>query len=189
MPGASFEAVTGRLGVGAIAFFGLFLLVDGLIGVFDLVEAMGKSVTWGIIGLLPTVVVTYIVGVLCLGIAEVALPRFPSFSLPKPEDMIAVSGTGSALLQQVYSEHLRNHELLKGAAASCLILAGGCVAQSPSMSGSIVTVWVFTAGALALAILSLLFSGRAARRAAAIAEAAHARREVPLNTPAGRTGA
>jgi hypothetical protein len=40
MPGASFDAVTGRLGVGAIAFFGLFLIVDGMIGVFDLVETM-----------------------------------------------------------------------------------------------------------------------------------------------------
>ena len=46
MPGASLEAVTGRLGVGAIAFLGLFLIVDGMqIGVFDLVETIGKSVT------------------------------------------------------------------------------------------------------------------------------------------------
>jgi hypothetical protein len=93
------------------------------------------------------------------------------------------------LLQQVYSEHLRNHELLKGASVSFLILAVGCIAESPSMSGSIVIVWFFTAGAIALAIPSLLFSVRAARRAAAIAEAAHARRESPLNTPAERTGA
>jgi hypothetical protein len=189
MPGASFDAVTGQLGVGAIAFFGLFLIVDGMIGVFDLVETMGKSVTWGIIGLLPTVVVTYIVGVFCLGIAEVVLSGFPSFSLPKPEDIIAVSRIGSTLLQQVYSEHLRNHELLEGTSVSFLILAVGCITESSSMSGSIVIVWFFTAGAIALAVLSLLFSGRAARRAAAIAEVAHARRESPLNTHAERTGA
>lgn len=104
MPGASLEAVTGRLGVGAIAFLGLFLIVDGMqIGVFDLVETIGKSVTWGIIGIVPTVVVTYIVGVFCLGIAEIVLSGLFSFTSPKPEDIIAVSSTGSALLQQLYS--------------------------------------------------------------------------------------
>jgi hypothetical protein len=184
MPGASFEAVTGRLGVGAIAFFGLFLIVDGiLVGVFDLVETIGKSVTWGIIGILPTVVVTYIIDVFCLGIAEIVLSRFPSFLSPKPEDIMAVSGTGSALLQQIYSEHLRNHELLKGTFVSFLILAVGCIAESRNMYGSIAIVWLFTAGSIALAVLSLLFSGRAAGRAAAIADAAHVQHELPSNRP------
>lgn len=189
MPGASFDAVTGRLGVGAIAFFGLFLIVDGMIGVFDLVETMGKSVTRGIIGILPTVVVTYIVGVFCLGIAEVVLSVFPVFSSPKPEDIITVSGTGSSLLQQLYAEHLRNHALLKGISVSFLILAVGCIAESPHMSGSIAIVWLFTAGAIALAVLSLLFSGRAARRAAAIADATHVQRELPSNTCVEQTDA
>jgi hypothetical protein len=181
MPGASFEAVTGRLGVGAIAFFGLFLIADGTIGVFELIEAIGKSVTWGIIGILPTVVVTYVVGVFCLGIAEVVLSGLPSLSSPKPEDIIAVSKTGSALLQQIYSEHLRNHELLKGTSVSFLILTAGCIAESPNMHGSIAIVWLFTTAAIALAALSLFFSGRAARRAAAIASAAHVQHKSPSN--------
>lgn len=58
MAGASFEAVTGRLGVGAIAFFGLFLIADGLMGILPLMESIGQSTTWGIIGILPTVVVS-----------------------------------------------------------------------------------------------------------------------------------
>ena len=50
----SFEIVTGRLGVGAIAFLGLFLIVDGMqIGVFKMIETYGKSTTWGIIGVIP----------------------------------------------------------------------------------------------------------------------------------------
>ena len=64
MPGASLEAVTGRLGVGAVAFLGLFLMVDGLqVGVFELVETYGKSSTWGIVGVVPTAVVIYLIGV------------------------------------------------------------------------------------------------------------------------------
>ena len=39
MLGASFEAVTGRLGIGAIAFLGLFLVVDGFqLGAFELIK-------------------------------------------------------------------------------------------------------------------------------------------------------
>ena len=85
MPGASLEAVTGRLGVGAIAFLGLFLMVDGLqVGAFELVETYGKSSTWGIVGVVLTAVVIYIIGVFCVGIAELGLSRFAVFDGPKP---------------------------------------------------------------------------------------------------------
>lgn len=58
MPGTSFEAVTGRLGVGAIALLGLFLMVDGLhVGAFEMLETYGKSTTWGIVGVVPAAVV------------------------------------------------------------------------------------------------------------------------------------
>ncbi len=112
MPGASFEAITGRLGVGAIAFLGLFLIADGMqIGIYDLVETYGRSTAWGIVGVVPTVVVTYIVGVFCLGVSELLLARVRSFPSSAADELIDVSLAESALLQQVYSEHLRNHDL------------------------------------------------------------------------------
>ena len=174
MPGASFEAITGRLGIGAIAFLGLFLIVDGIqAGVLGLVETMGKTVTWGIIGVVPTVVVTYIVGVFCLGIAEAVLSGLSSLASTKPEDIIAVSATGSALFQQLYSEHLRNHELLTGATVSFFILAMGCIAETPKLGYNSPIGWLLTAGAIGLAVLSLLFARGAARRAATLAQAAY----------------
>jgi hypothetical protein len=179
VPGASFEAVTGRLGIGAIAFLGLYLFVDGLqIGVFELVEAYGKSATWSILGVIPTAVVTYIVGVFCLGIAEVALARFPSFRSPPPADIIALSRTGSVLLQQLYSEDLRNHELLKGASIAFVILALGATAEAQNMNGYVTIVWLSALGAFALSVLSLIFSRRAAARAAALARTVQAYQQV-----------
>ena len=182
MAGTSGEAITGKLGVGAVAFFGLFLLVDGANhSVFPLIETMGKSVTWGIIGVLPTVVVTYIVGVLCVGVAEWLLARAPSLAPPKLEAVVAVSVTGSALLQDLFAEQLRNHELLKGSFVSFVILAIGCVAESSNISGSPSVMWLFAGASLVLATMALVFSRRAADRAEAIAAAARTLRGAPAS--------
>jgi len=174
MPGASLESISGRLGIGAIAFLGLFLLVDGIQSdVLGLVEMMGKTTTWGIIGVVPTIVVTYIIGVFCLGIAEASLSGFPSLlASTKPEDILAVSATGSVLLQQIYFEHLRNYELLKGSTVSFFILAIGCIAETPKLGYNSFIGWLFTSGAIFLAILSLVFARSASRSASAIAQSA-----------------
>jgi hypothetical protein len=174
MPGASFEAVTGRLGIGAIAFLGLFLIADGLqMGVFEVVEAYGKSATWGLVGIVPTAVVIYILGVICLGFAELALSRFPAFQGPTVNHIIAISRTGSPLLQQVFADHVRNHDLLKGAAVSFLLLAVGSVSEWPNRGGYGTLLWLALFGAVALSCLSLLFARRSAAQATALAVAAH----------------
>jgi len=81
MPGASLEAVTGRLGIGAIAFLGLFLIADGLqIGVFEVVEVYGKSATWGLVGIVPTAVVIYIVGRHLSRVRRACARSLPRFS-------------------------------------------------------------------------------------------------------------
>jgi hypothetical protein len=170
MPGASFEAVTGRLGVGSIAFLGLFLIFDGLqVGAFGMSESYGKSATWGIVGVLPTAVVIYIVGVFCVGFAEMLLAPFPEFGGPAPEEILAVSQAGGPVLQQSYGEHLRNHELLKGAAVSFVILAIGSLAEFANANGFEGLVWISAVGAVALSALSLAFSRRALLQAASLA--------------------
>lgn len=172
MPGASFEAITGRLGVGAIAFLGCFLLVDGLqIGVFGFVEHYGKSATWGIVGVVPTAVVTYIVGVFCVGVSELLLSRWPLLASRPPDEIQAVSRDGAPLIQQAYAEQLRNHELLNGSFVAFLVLAVGCLVDAANMRGFDAIVWLATSGAVLLAALSLVFSRRAAARASEIAAA------------------
>jgi hypothetical protein len=113
-------------------------------------------------------------GVFCLSIADALLSGVTSLAWTKPKDIIAVSATGSALLQQLYSEHLRNHELLKGASVSFLILAIGCIAEAPKLGYDSLLGWLLISGATALAILSLIFARDALRRSAVIAEAAYA---------------
>lgn len=174
MPGASLEALTGRLGVGAIAFLGLFLIVDGAqVGAFEMIELYGKSATWGLVGIVPTAVVIYIVGVFCVGAAELLVAPFTAFRGPEPEDILAISRAGGPVVQQFYGEHVRNHELLKGAAVSFLILAVGSLAEFRNAGGYEVLVWIAAAAALALSMLSLIFSRRAVAQAISLAKVVH----------------
>lgn len=170
MPGTSLEALTGRLGVGAIAFLGLFLCVDGAqVGTFEMVEAYGRSVTWGIVGIVPTAVVIYIVGVFCNGVADLLLAGVPAFRGADPADILAVSRAGGPVVQQLYGDHLRNHELLRGAAVSFLLLAVGSLLESRNARGFETLVWLAVASALVLSVLSLLFSRRAVALASSLA--------------------
>ncbi len=187
MPGASLEGLTGRLGVGAIAFLGLFLIVDGAqLGAFEMIEAYGNSATWGIVGILPTTVVIYIVGMFCVGAAELLVAPFAAFRSPDPQDTLVVSRAGGPVVQQLFSEHLRNHELLKGAAVSFLILAIGSLAEFPNAPGYEALVWIAVVTSLALSMLSLLFSRRAAAQATSLAsvlQSADGRLALPPTNP------
>jgi hypothetical protein len=174
VPGASIEAVTGRLGVGAIAFLGLFLIVDGAqLGAFEMIETYGKSVSWGIVGIIPTAVVIYIVGVFCFGIAELLLTRFAAFRGVEPKDILALSRGGGPVLQQAYGDQIRTHELLKGAAVSFLVLAGGSLSEFPNMQGREALTWLGAVGAFALSVMSLVFSNRAIVQARSLAKIAN----------------
>ena len=99
--------------------------------------------------MVPTAVVIYIIGVFCVGIAELGLSRFAVFDEPKPNVHPGrFSRSGPGLLQQVYADHLRNHELLKGAAVSFVILAVGSLAEWRTLPGFEIVVVLATVGAI-----------------------------------------
>lgn len=171
MLGAPVETITGRLGVGAICFLAFFLAVDGMqVGVFELIELYGKSVTFGIVAALPTAVVAYILGVFCVGTADLVLSRFAAFQEPAPEKIYGLSKLGGDLLKQMYSETIRNFELLKGSSVAFLLLAVGTVLDTSNMRGNEIIVVLASLSAVGIAALSLLFARRALEKAARISE-------------------
>jgi hypothetical protein len=171
MLAAPIETITGPLGVGAICFLAFFLAVDGMqIGVFHIVETYGDSVTFGIVAALPTAVVAYILGVFCVGTADLVLSKFSAFQEPDPEEIYALSKTGGDLLRQSYSEKIRNFELLKGSSVAFILLAAGTVFDASNMlKYEIIFVLAFIA-AIGFSILSLLFARRAVLKAKRICE-------------------
>jgi hypothetical protein len=170
MLGAPVETITGRLGVGSIAFLAIFLAVDGMqIGVFHLVETYGNSVTFGIVTALPTAVVAYILGVFCVGTADLVLSKFSAFQEPNPKIVYALSKSGGDLLKQSYSETIRNLELLKGSFFAFILLAFGTVLDASNMRGYEIVVVLAFVIAIGLSALSLLFARRAVVKATCIA--------------------
>lgn len=171
MLGAPIESITGRLGVGAICFLAFFLAVDGMqIGAFPLVEKYGDSVTFGIVAALPTAVVAYIMGVFCVGTAELALSKFEAFAEPGPEKILALSKYGGDLLKQNYSETLRNLELLKGSSVAFILLAIGTVLDASNLRGFESLLILAFFAAIGFSGLSLVFAHRAVVKAKRISE-------------------
>lgn len=56
-----------------------FLIADGYVDVFTLVESYAKTRTWGAIAALPLIVLTYLVGLFVELLASALLPRVASF--------------------------------------------------------------------------------------------------------------
>jgi hypothetical protein len=118
-------------------------------------------------------VVIYIVGVFCVGAAEMLLAPFNAFRGPDPRDILAISRTGGPIVQQLYGDYIRNYELLKGAAVSFLLLAVGSLAESWNAPGYAGLIWLAATAGCALSMLSLLFSRRAVAQATSLARALH----------------
>lgn len=136
----------------------------------SLVETYGDSVTFGIVAALPTAVVAYILGVFCVGTADLVLSKFTAFQEPAPERICALSKSGGDLLRQSYSETIRNLELLKGSFVAFLLLALGVALDASNMRGyETILVLAFIA-AIGLSLLSLLFSRRSVVKARRISE-------------------
>jgi hypothetical protein len=171
MISASVEIVAGRLGVGAICFLALFLMADGMqVGVFQLVETYGNSVTFGIVAALPTAVVAYILGIYCVGVADLFVSRFESFREPSPQSVYRLSKSGGELLRQEYAEIMRNFELLKGSSVAFFLLAIGALLDVTNMRGFEVVVALVFIGAIIVALLSLVFASQTLRKGKSIVE-------------------
>jgi hypothetical protein len=102
-------------------------------------------------------------------VSELLLARFPALREPRPVEILDVSRKGGPVLQQVYAEHLRNHELLKGAAVSFLVLAAGSLTEFRNLQPFGHLAWLGAAGAVLLAVLSVAFAHRSAFKASSLA--------------------
>jgi uncharacterized membrane protein (DUF485 family) len=161
----SAELVTGRLGLGAIVLLAGFLVVDGQqLGAYRIVETYGSSTAWGVVVAVPTLVLSYILGVLCVGTAEITVGRMSALGHGREVDALLSAATAGNLVQATYSDLVRRRELLEGAIVAFALLAIGCVADLPMMPGQPALVFVLAAISLVLAVLCFLFAVRAARR-------------------------
>jgi hypothetical protein len=108
-----------------------------------------------------------------VGAADLLAAPFAALRGPEPRDTVAVSLGGGPVVQQLYGDYLRSHELLKGAAVSFVILAAGSLVDFRNAYGHEGLVWIAAIAGLALSILSLHFSRRAVAQATLLAKSLH----------------
>ena len=75
---ASLESLVGFFSIGSLCFLGGFFLLDSLVGIYSVLEAYGGSPVWGILAALPTLVVSYVLGLMAVMAAELFFARFSS---------------------------------------------------------------------------------------------------------------
>ena len=162
------EQLTGKAGLGAIVLLAGYLVADSQpLGMFRILKTYGDTTPWVLLVAVPTVVVSYVLGILSIDVAQVLLrPLSPFRALDEGRDLLRV-GSGPEILQARYSEAIRRAELLQGAVIAFLMLTCGCLIDRKNFASGFLG-WSVIAIAVVLAVLSGVFAARAARGAKAL---------------------
>jgi hypothetical protein len=123
---SSIENLTGMLSIGSLCILGVFLFLDGRTNIFQVLETYGKSATWAIVAAIPTLVISYVVGVFAVTAAMLMLSQIRWLYLPEDRiGLITVARVGNEMITSRYQELSRRRQLLEG---------GMILASSPSLS-------------------------------------------------------
>ena len=71
----SVSDLSGALANGSIAFAGVFLIIDGINGMFALIEHYANTGTWAIVFTVPTLVLAYAFGTIAIQLTNL-LPMY-----------------------------------------------------------------------------------------------------------------
>jgi hypothetical protein len=184
------EAFALASALGSLTLLGGFLIVDGFVNMFRLVEDYTKTSTWTLIAAVPFVVLTYLLGLFVELFSSAIFPRLMTFlatrswELTEQDDFLVVANLGNESMMQRYSALVRDRKLLDGAAVPLLLLACGAFSEKERLMrevgrsiGPVITLIgvVALAGAFAAPIAAHL-KGKAAKNfAGAAAEKSRAK--------------
>jgi hypothetical protein len=174
------QGFSGAAAVGALTLIGFILIANAFAtNLLPAIDFYSRTPTWAIVIGIPTLALTYLLGLLSIGTAEVLLLRL---GLVDPdafiEDHIAVSGRGDFVAGH-FQQLRQEAQLLAGGAVGLALMAVGAVLSAWATEGwrrFLVSIAV-AAIVLALASISLArFRNAAAHH---LAVAATARTELP----------
>jgi hypothetical protein len=135
----------GATGVGAICLLGVFLVLDGWHSrLFPTVEFYAKTATWSIVAAVPILAITYVLGILLIGVADVICGLVPGLNLPTPIDLAAMGTAKEAPAVQGYLELVQQYEVLTGSGLALLVVAAGAWSERRNLY-EIATVVTWTA--------------------------------------------
>jgi hypothetical protein len=161
---SSIENLTGMLSVGSLCLLGVFLFLDGRTDLFRVLETYGKSTAWAIVAAVPTLVVSYVMGVFAVTAATLMLSRIRW--LYRPEDrsgLITVARFKNEVITSRYLDVSRQRRLLEGGTLGFIAIAIGAWSEAGNFPEFRGLGQVLAAGSLALALLCPVFSAMLAR--------------------------
>lgn len=170
------ESLTGQLAVGSLCLLGIFLILDGRTGVYQITEEYGKSATWGIVAAIPTLVLTYILGIFAVQAAQLAFSGLRSLHREhEAEELVQISASKLEPVVNRYLELRRLQSLLEGATIGFLLLSLGALSEIRMMAGWEIVAYSSAIMAFAAACLCPVFAVRLARQARSLVEYTKAR--------------
>jgi hypothetical protein len=170
---ASLESLVGYLSVGSLCLLGGFFVLDSTIGIFSVVEVYGASPAWGILAALPTLVISYVFGLMTVTAAELFFVRFSTLHGPDDgEKLVKLALLGNEALTQRYFELMRTQKFLEGCSLGFLVLAVGALIQGFTIRGYLNLGLALASGSAVLVLLSPLFAGLVAKEKRQLSEMA-----------------
>lgn len=179
----SLSDLAGPLAVGSIAFAGAFLIVDGLKGLFVLIEQYAQTPTWAIVLAGPTIVLAYLFGVIAI---EMGSAVRTVYDLRKGRDpvapFIAIARLANEHLVARHRELRRHQAFLEGCSLSLAVLGVGAFFSMRWLGSFYLFGYVVGFGCLALAVVLPILAGRLAHEAFTLGEFAD--KELAAREPA-----
>jgi hypothetical protein len=179
----SISDLAGPLAVGSIAFAGAFLIVDGLNGLFVLIEQYAHTPTWAIVFTGPTIVLAYAFGVIAIELGSFVRIAYDLRHGRDPvASFIAIARLANEHLVARHRELRRHQEFLQGCSLSLVVLGVGAFFSLRWLVSFYLFGYVAGFGCLALAVVLPILAGRLAHQAFALGEFAD--KELAAREPA-----
>jgi len=157
----SIEDLTSSLAVGSLIFLGLFLTVDRFLDLWSFIESYASDATWAIVAAIPTLVITYAIGLFAISATDIIFLRLRGKKLPSEvEKYITIAELKNDVIAQRYITLKRNQAFFQGCTAAFFILTIGALCSTKWMPGYEIFSYITAAGCLLVCILCPFFAVR-----------------------------
>lgn len=136
IPWQSIQEFSGATAVGALVLVDLALIANAFAdNLFPVIDIYSRTSTWAIVVAIPLLSLTYLLGLLCTGAAELALIRLRLVDANAlSEDIIAVTARGEFVAGR-FQQLRQEAELLAGGAIALALLAVGAALSTWRIEG------------------------------------------------------
>ncbi len=161
----------GALAVGSIGLAGAFLIVDGINGLFLLIEQYAPTATWAVLFATPTIVLAYAFGVVAMQVTgfirtayDVQCGRDPLASF------VSVAQLNNEHIVNQYLLLRRSQEFLQGISPSFALLGVGLFFSARWMGAFYLFSYIAGTGCLVLTALLPMLAHQQALQSFSLAE-------------------